>query len=78
MKHTAFIMEKESRKIVFPFIVEQDDNGVYIGSIPTLQGCHTQSKTLPELYERLEEVVLLYNDTRITRKEYERLRTGKK
>ncbi len=60
MKYTAFIMEKGSRKIVLPVIIEQDDNGIYIGSVPTLQGCQTQGATLPELYERLEEAVSLY------------------
>ncbi len=40
-------------------IIEQDKEGWYLGHIPSLYGCRTQAKSLPELYERLEEVALL-------------------
>lgn len=40
-------------------VIYQDAEGWYIGSIPGLQGCRTQARTLPDLYERLKEVALL-------------------
>ncbi len=43
----------------FPVIIEKDDSGMFIGSVPALKSCYTQAKTLPELYERLQEVVSL-------------------
>lgn len=43
----------------FPVIIERDENGYYIGKVPTLRSCYTQAKTLPELYKRLEKVVSL-------------------
>ena len=43
----------------FPVVITQDKSGMYVGHVPTLQGCHTQSKTLPTLYKRLEEVIAL-------------------
>jgi len=45
--------------MTLPVIIYQDAEGWFLGSIPTLQGCRTQAKTLPELYERLNEVALL-------------------
>ena len=40
-------------------IIQQDSDGWFLGSIPSLHGCRTQAKSLPELYERLKEVALL-------------------
>ncbi len=50
-------MSKKLRQ--FKVIIEQDDSGHFIGSIPALPGCHTQAKTLPELKKRLQEAILL-------------------
>ena len=41
----------------FPVVVTQDEDGVYVATVPQLAGCHTQARTLPELYERVEEVI---------------------
>lgn len=41
----------------FPVIIEKDENGYYLGRVPSLKSCYTQAKTLPELYKRLNEVV---------------------
>lgn len=50
---------KRVRKTVFPVLIEQDENGMYVGSVPSLRSCYTQGKTLEELYSNLEEVVEL-------------------
>lgn len=39
--------------------IEQDENGVYIGSIPSLPGCYTQGDTIDELIKNLKEVITL-------------------
>ena len=44
----------------FPIIIEQDEDGMYIASVPSLKGCHTQAKTLDELIERIKEAIELY------------------
>lgn len=44
----------------FPVLIYQDEDGVFIGEVPTLKGVHTYGKTLKELYKNLEEVVQLY------------------
>ena len=46
-------------KVAFPVLIEQDENGMYVGSVPSLRSCYTQGKTLEELYANLEEVVEL-------------------
>lgn len=44
----------------FTIVIEQDEDGVYIASVPELEGCHTQAKTLDELRERTKEAIQLY------------------
>jgi len=44
-------------------IIEQDSEGWFIGTIPSLQSCRTQARTLTELYKRLQEVALLCLET---------------
>jgi len=39
--------------------IEQDEDGVFIGSVPSVPGCHTEGKTLDELITNLKEVVSL-------------------
>lgn len=43
----------------FSMIIEKDESGYYLGIIPDLRGCHTQAKTLAELYDRMNEAVSL-------------------
>jgi len=43
----------------FPVLIEKDEQGYFIGRVPSLRSCYTQAKTLPELYKRLQEVVAL-------------------
>lgn len=54
-------MKKIHQKIIyhFPAMIEKDEDGYYIGTVPSLRSCYTQAKTLPELYKRLHEVVRL-------------------
>ena len=43
----------------FNVIVERDAEGYYVASVPTLQGCHTQARSLDELMERIKEAIAL-------------------
>jgi predicted RNase H-like HicB family nuclease len=47
------------KKYSFPVIVERDEDGLYIGIVPDLKGCHTQAKTLSVLETRLQEAIKL-------------------
>jgi len=43
----------------FNVIIERDEEGYFVASVPSLRGCHTQAKSLDELMERVREVIEL-------------------
>ncbi len=43
----------------FNVIIERDEEGYYIASVPELQGCHTQAKSLDNLMVRIREAIEL-------------------
>ena len=47
----------------FGVLVERDEDGYYIASVPELPGCHTQARTLDELTGRVKEAIELYLET---------------
>lgn len=47
------------RKNEFLVLIEEDEDGILVGSVPALKGCHTQAKTLPTLLERIKEAIQL-------------------
>lgn len=44
----------------YAVLVEKDEAGYYVGSVPELPGCHTQAKTIDELLKRVKEAIELY------------------
>ena len=44
----------------FRAIIERDEDGVFVASVPALPGCHTQGKTYEEVAGRLKEAIELY------------------
>jgi len=44
----------------YTLVVEQDEDGFYVGEVVELPGCHTQAKTVEVLMERMNEAVSLY------------------
>jgi predicted RNase H-like HicB family nuclease len=44
----------------FTIVIEQDEDGIYVASVPGLEGCHTQARTLDGLKERMKEAIELY------------------
>jgi predicted RNase H-like HicB family nuclease len=45
------------KKYRFPVVVERDEDGLLVGTVPALKGCHTQARTIAELDKRLKEAV---------------------
>ena len=43
----------------FDVVVERDENGYYVASVPALRGCHTQAKSLDKLMSRIQEAIEL-------------------
>lgn len=54
------IKRKKRPKREFHVIIERDDEGFYIGTVPELKGCHTQAKSLDTLLQRIREAIDLY------------------
>lgn len=52
-------MAKGLNKLQFKILIEQDENGMYIASVPELPGCYTQGKTLEKVRERIKEAIEL-------------------
>jgi predicted RNase H-like HicB family nuclease len=44
---------------VFHVIIEQDEDGGYVGKVPELQGCVSQGDTLDELMRNIKEAIEL-------------------
>ncbi len=43
----------------FNVIIEKDEEGFYVASVPELHGCHTQAKSLDVLMKRIKEAIAL-------------------
>jgi predicted RNase H-like HicB family nuclease len=44
----------------FGVLVEKDEDGYYVASVPTLPGCHTQARSMDVLLERVKEAIEAY------------------
>jgi len=44
----------------FNIVIEKDEDGYYVASVPELPGCHTQARSLDELTARMDEAIKLY------------------
>ena len=53
-------MKKMKSKVNnFTVLIEQDEDGYYVATVPALKSCYTQAKTLEEIYPRIKEVIEL-------------------
>ena len=43
----------------FTVIIERDEDGWLVGSVPALRGCHTQAESMEELLENIQDAILL-------------------
>ena len=43
--------------VEFNVIIEKDEDGWFVASVPEIQGCHTQGKTLQQVLERIKEAI---------------------
>ena len=43
----------------FTVIIERDEDGWLVGSVPALRGCHTQARDMEELLENIQDAILL-------------------
>lgn len=45
-------------------IVEQDEDGVFVASVPSLQGCYTEGDTFEDALENIKDAIKLHLDAR--------------
>jgi predicted RNase H-like HicB family nuclease len=43
----------------FSVVIEKDEDGYFVATVPALRGCHTQAKSLDTLMKRIKEAVEL-------------------
>lgn len=43
----------------FTVIIEKDEDGYFVGYVPSIKGCHTQGRTLDELMKNIKEAIQL-------------------
>ena len=43
----------------FNVVIEKDEDGFFVASVPALRGCHTQAKSLDVLMKRIKEAIEL-------------------
>jgi predicted RNase H-like HicB family nuclease len=46
-------------KRTFTVVIEKDEEGYLVATVPALRGCHTQAKSLDTLMRRVREVIAL-------------------
>lgn len=46
----------------FNVVIEKDEDGFFVASVPALRGCHTQAKSLDVLTKRIKEAIELCMD----------------
>lgn len=52
-------MKKSVKELQFKVLIEQDEDGWYVASVPELPGCYTQGRTIEEVRKRIKEVIRL-------------------
>ncbi|MGR3310364.1 MAG: type II toxin-antitoxin system HicB family antitoxin [Candidatus Brocadiales bacterium] len=51
--------KRRVRHHTFTVLIEQDEDGYYVATVPSLKSCYTQAKTLEELHPRIKKVIEL-------------------
>ena len=48
----------------FTVVIERDEDGQYVASVPLLQGCYTQGDTYEEAMENIKDAIKLHIEAR--------------
>ncbi|MBI2120978.1 MAG: type II toxin-antitoxin system HicB family antitoxin [Parcubacteria group bacterium] len=61
---------KTLSKKQFKIIIEKDEEGYFVASVPALPGCHAQAKTLSDLTVKIQDAIKLCLSVAKTNKAY--------
>ena len=54
-------MDTKSTKVLnYRVLIERDEDGIFVASIPTLQGCYTEGDTYEEVLKNIKDVINLH------------------
>lgn len=59
MQARKTVRKRRGEERSFTVLIEQDEDGYYVASVPALKSCYTQAKTVEALYPRIREVIAL-------------------
>ncbi|MAF50577.1 MAG: HicB family protein [Nanoarchaeota archaeon] len=47
----------EKKVLNFTVLIEKDEDGMYVATVPDISGCYTQGKTIAQVLERVKESI---------------------
>ena len=59
MRSKKTVRKHRTEDRTFTVLIEQDDYGFFVASVPSLRSCYTQAKTFEDLAPRIREVIAL-------------------
>ena len=67
-------MKRSVKELQFRVLIEQDEDGFFVASVPAIPGCHTQGKTYEEVLENVKEVIeLCLEEAKENKKYYDQI-----
>jgi len=54
------------KKYKFSVLIERDEDGYLVATVPSLKSCYTQARTMEELMPRIREVIELCLQSTLT------------
>jgi len=55
---------RDEKILNFRVLIEQDEDGVFVASVPSLQGCYTEGDSFEEVVKNIVDVVRLHLEAR--------------
>jgi predicted RNase H-like HicB family nuclease len=55
----------DTQVLNYRVIIEKDEDGVFVASVPTLQGCYTEADTYEEAVKDIKKVIKLHLKARV-------------
>lgn len=54
----------KTKLLNYRVFIEQDEEGVFVASVPALQGCYTEGDTFEEVLENVKDLIKLHIEAR--------------